>query len=200
MDWRKELKELNNKAENEREKDFIKHMKKISGKTSRKTGNIMKARSDIKKNGNKYTVDTEVNIKKGIDDKIKRALKKSVNEEFDKKIKGSGVRKIVLDYSSDEDSIRGKGNFFSNNVVEPEYSEIVPDVEVKKKPSKRVLDRYNKRTMKRVDIELENPELSEQQIDRYVKRREQNKAMLEAEEMARMANKATRKILKKKKV
>lgn len=69
----------------------------------------MKARSDLKKNGDKYTVDTEMNIKKGLDGKIKKALKKSIETELNKKMSGGSIRKIVLDYSSDEDTIKGRG-------------------------------------------------------------------------------------------
>ena len=74
-----------------------------------KESNIMKARSDLKKKGDKYTVDTEMNVKEGLDGKTKRALKKSIEDEVKKKIKGFkkpvgfGVEKIVLDYSSSED-------------------------------------------------------------------------------------------------
>jgi len=69
----------------------------------KKERNLMKGRSDLKKVGDKYTVDTEINIRKGLEPKIKRALKKSVNDELDKKISGSGIRKINLDYSSSEE-------------------------------------------------------------------------------------------------
>lgn len=68
-----------------------------------KEANIMKGRSDIKKNENgKFSVDTEINVKKGLAPKVKKALKKSVITELDKKISGSGVRKIELDYTSSE--------------------------------------------------------------------------------------------------
>jgi len=70
-----------------------------------KEANIMKGRSDLKKKGDKYTVDTEMNIKKGLDAKTKRALKKSVMEELNKQMKGGA---IVLDLSSDEE-MDGKG-------------------------------------------------------------------------------------------
>jgi hypothetical protein len=64
---------------------------------------IMKGKSDLKKVGDKYAVETELNIKKGLEPKVKRALKKSVDKELNKKISGSGVRKIKLDMSSDEE-------------------------------------------------------------------------------------------------
>ena len=72
-----------------------------------KKGNIMKARSDIRIKDGKRTLDTEMNIKKGLSTKEKKALKSSIDTEFDKKIKGGGIRnsrpvKIDLD-SSDSD-------------------------------------------------------------------------------------------------
>lgn len=99
---------------------FINEYKKIMSKTKTKSKpikekktykeeKIMKASSELKKKGNKYTVDTEMNVKDGLDGKTKRALKKSITEEMNKKIKNSkkpvgfGVEKIVLDYSSSED-------------------------------------------------------------------------------------------------
>jgi hypothetical protein len=51
-------------------------------------GNIMKARSDLKKKGSKYEVETELKVKEGLEPKVKRALKKSIIEETNKKIKG----------------------------------------------------------------------------------------------------------------
>ena len=69
---------------------------------------IMKGSSELKKIGDKYNVETELNIKKGLEPKVKRALKKSVDEELNKKISGSGVRKIKLDMSSDEEEIPKK--------------------------------------------------------------------------------------------
>jgi hypothetical protein len=68
----------------------------------RKEQNLMKGRSDLKKKGDKYTVDTEMNVRKGLEPEVKRALKKSVVEELDKRIKGSGI--INLDSSSENDS------------------------------------------------------------------------------------------------
>jgi hypothetical protein len=53
-----------------------------------KESNIMKGRSDLKKKGNKYEVETELNIKNDLDSKVKRALKKSIIDETNKKIKG----------------------------------------------------------------------------------------------------------------
>ncbi len=51
-------------------------------------GTIMKGKSDLIKKGDKYSVDTEMNIKEGLEPKVKRALKKSIIDETNKKIKG----------------------------------------------------------------------------------------------------------------
>lgn len=77
-----------------------------------KEGEIMSGKSELVKKGKKYSIDTELKVKKGLEPKVKRALKKSVVEELDKRIKGSGikkkVRKIELDLSSDEEPIKRK--------------------------------------------------------------------------------------------
>lgn len=71
-----------------------------------KTGNIMKGRSDlIKMQTGKYAVEAEIKLRKGLEPKVKRALKKAVDKELDKRIKGGRI--IDLDYSSsstDEES------------------------------------------------------------------------------------------------
>lgn len=94
------IKDIENKP---KEEDLTKENKTY------KEANIMKGRSDLKKNGDKITVDTELNIKKGLEPKIKRALKKSVEAELDKKISGSGFNRIRLDLSDSEDDIKGRG-------------------------------------------------------------------------------------------
>lgn len=67
-----------------------------------KTGNIMKGRSDlIKMQTGKYAVEAEINLRKGLEPKVKRALKKAVDQELDTRMKG---RSINLDYSSDSSS------------------------------------------------------------------------------------------------
>lgn len=53
-------------------------------KTEYKEGEIMKARSELIKKGDKYSVDIELNIKKGLDPKVKRALIKSIIEELNR--------------------------------------------------------------------------------------------------------------------
>ena len=76
----------------------------------RKTGNIMKGRSDlVKKSNGKYSVDTEINVKKGLDDKVKRTLKKSVIEELDKRIKGGAIQLDLSSDDEDEEEMDGEG-------------------------------------------------------------------------------------------
>jgi hypothetical protein len=61
----------------------------------------MKGRADI--DGNKIT--TELNVKKGLQPKVKRALKKSVIAELDNKMSGKGLRGRTISLSSsDSDS------------------------------------------------------------------------------------------------
>lgn len=70
-----------------------------------KEGNIMKGRSDIKKKSNgKTSVITELNIKPGLNNKVKKALKQSIYDEIEKKIaiKGSGLKNIELEFSDSD--------------------------------------------------------------------------------------------------
>jgi len=65
----------------------------------------MKAKSElVKKDDGKFQVTTEMNIRKNLQPKVKSALKKSVIEEFDVKIKGGRI----LNLSSDDESERGR--------------------------------------------------------------------------------------------
>ena len=56
-------------------------------RTEYKEENIMKGRSDLKKKGEKYEVETELNVRKGLEPEVKRALMKSIitelNNNFD---------------------------------------------------------------------------------------------------------------------
>lgn len=89
---------------NDKQKEIDEGLEKRKNKKKTyKENNIMKARSDLKKKGDKYQVETEMKVKKGLDKKVKSALKKSVISQLDKSIEGSGIRKIDLDYSSSED-------------------------------------------------------------------------------------------------
>jgi hypothetical protein len=106
--------------------DKIKFLKNKLGLTKSKTkkskeykeSNIMKGRSDLKKKGDKYEVETELNIKEGLEPKVKRALKKSIIDETNKKIKnykkpvGFGMRGGMVELddssSSEEDEPKKK--------------------------------------------------------------------------------------------
>lgn len=71
-------------------------------------GIIMTGKSELGKTKNgKYKVDTELKIKKGLNEKVKKGLKKSIIDELNKNISGSGVRRVDLDYSSDDMYGRG---------------------------------------------------------------------------------------------
>ena len=92
---------LKSKEEKERmqEEAFIKDYKRKNKNIPLKPKNIMKARSDLKKKGATYSVDTEMNVKKGLEPKVKRALKKSVDMELERNFKGGSIN---LDYSSSD--------------------------------------------------------------------------------------------------
>ena len=91
--------------------EYYNKLKNMKNKPKKeyKEEKIMKASSELKKKGSKYSVDTEMTVKEGLDGKTKRALKKSIEDAVKDNIKGfkkpigSGIRKIDLDYSSSED-------------------------------------------------------------------------------------------------
>jgi len=95
----------NEKTIKEKELEFEKEYKKAL-KTQDKLriekdiGEIMKGKSDLTKKGKKISIDTELNIKKGLHKKVKNALRKSIIDEIDRKLIGSGL----YDSSSDESS------------------------------------------------------------------------------------------------
>ena len=82
---------------------------KTAPKKKQSKGNIMKGRSDIETKGGKRMITTELNIKKGLTPKEKTTLKKSVLIEFDKKIKGSGMRPTIVLSSDSEDERPKRG-------------------------------------------------------------------------------------------
>jgi len=82
---------------------------KTTPKKKQSKGNIMKGRSDIETKGGKRMITTELNIKKGLTPKEKTTLKKSVLIEFDKKIKGSGMRPTIVLSSDSEDERPKRG-------------------------------------------------------------------------------------------
>jgi len=189
----KEIEEMNKPKLNidafikDKQKEIDEGLNKRKSKPTHKTGNIMKARSDLKKKGDKYTVDTEMNIKKGLDGKIKKALKKSIETELNKKMSGGSIRKIVLDYSSDED-IRGKGNCCSNNTIAPQNPRIVNTPFTRKKsisedgepPLKGVEKTIHRRRGRRFDVEVIDPYMDDDMLDVYTKGRAQNIGVLKA--------------------
>jgi hypothetical protein len=71
-----------------KKKDLKGYEKNFGNKKTIKTykeSNLMKGRYDLKKNkSGKYSVDTEMNIKKDLEPKVKRALIKSIIEELNK--------------------------------------------------------------------------------------------------------------------
>ena len=94
--------EKNNLKKDEYTEDMMsKKTYKNKKEIEKDIGTIMKGKSDLVKKNNKYSVDTELDIKEGLQPKIKRALKKSVVKELDTKIKG---RSINLDYDSSSSS------------------------------------------------------------------------------------------------
>lgn len=77
----------------QKELDERMKIKPVKPKKTYKEMNIMKARSDLKKgNKGKMAVETQMNISNKVDKKIIRALKKSILDEFDKKIEGLGLK------------------------------------------------------------------------------------------------------------
>ncbi len=93
------------KTDNEDSSEDEKPIKKSKGRPKKtyKQSNVMKARSDVVKKGGKYTVDTDMNIRKGLDSKIMRALKKSIIDEVSSKMKGYGIRGGMIDEDEEED-------------------------------------------------------------------------------------------------
>jgi hypothetical protein len=90
------------KKEGDLEKEFKKSMKSQSKLIIEgDVGNIMKGKSDLVKKGNKYSVDTDLDVKKGLDSKVKRALRKSIIEELDRRLEGKG---LISDSDSDSSS------------------------------------------------------------------------------------------------
>ena len=98
-------------------KDIIPKTKKAPKEY--KEEKIMKGESELTKGKNgKYSVETELDIKKDLEPKVKRALKKSIISATEKELKGYGIRKkIDLDYSSDEDKPmrKGKGYYYDSD-------------------------------------------------------------------------------------
>lgn len=105
---RLERAERNEPLFKEQDIEIMKKHKELikAGKTlamDKDIGTIMKGKSDLTKSkSGKYSVNTDLKVKKDLNAKIKKALKQSILTEVDKKFKGSGIRDIELDYSSDD--------------------------------------------------------------------------------------------------
>ena len=95
-------------AENKRLEEEFKKISKTSKKLKpyKDIGEIMRGHSELVNKKGKLSVDTELNVKKGLEPKVQRALKKSVDKELEKGFKGGSIN---LDYSSSEDE-NPKGN------------------------------------------------------------------------------------------
>ncbi len=108
-----------------------------------KEDNIMKARSDLKKKGDKYTVDTEMNIKKGLEPKVKRALKKSITEEMDKKI-GKGIKGGGPVYSSIKGMVDRRAQRIMDEDLAEELRKEEEDNAISRMTPKEKREYYNK--------------------------------------------------------
>jgi hypothetical protein len=97
IEGEKEWKKKWEKGREERYKRWLEMQKKYK-KTE---GSVMKGRTDIKRNKEgKRVVESEVNIRDGLTDKEKSAIKKSFVATLNKKLAGKGLE---IDLSSDED-------------------------------------------------------------------------------------------------
>ena len=146
-------------------------------KKTYKESNLMKARSDLKKKGDKYGVETEMNIKKGLEPKVKRALKKSIDEELDKKLKGRGIRKIKLDMSSDEEvkpkrtrgrPKKGKGYYDDESTSSEESSSDEEDIKEYSKILKHLVGHLTDRKEK---LDPKDAKQAKELINRLIKKR-----------------------------
>jgi len=93
---------INILAENKRLDDEFKRLNKTTKqlKPFKDIGTIMTGKSELVNKKGKLSVDTDLNVKKGLEPKVKKALKKSVDIALEKEIKGGNIN---LDYSSDEE-------------------------------------------------------------------------------------------------
>lgn len=146
-------------------------------KKTYKESNLMKARSDLKKKGDKFAVETEMNIKKGLEPKVKKALKKSIDEELDKKIKGRGIRKIKLDMSSDEEvkpkrtrgrPKKGKGYYDDESTSSEESSSDEEDIKEYSKILKHLVGHLTDRKEK---LDPKDAKQAKELINRLIKKR-----------------------------
>lgn len=161
--------------------DFEKPKKE---KKTYKESNIMKARSDLKKKGDKYEVETEMNVRKGLDKKVKSALKKSVISQLDKSISGSGVEKIVLDYSSSSEDEKPKKRGRPKKIIG-------------KGGTDKTLYNMRKHSERRILEELHKPNLTEEELEKSVKKNSQKNANISGRILERLAKEDTDDLLDK---
>lgn len=76
-------------------------------KKTYKEQSLMKARSDLKKIGDKYSIDTDMNVRKGLTPKIQKALKQSIDNALLKNFKGGSIN-LDFDDSSSDDELYGR--------------------------------------------------------------------------------------------
>lgn len=201
----KELEELDinkTKKSKKRSKSPVSITEVQNEKKVRKEKNVMKARSDLEKKGDKYLIDTEMKVSKSLDKKAKRALKKSVENALKNEL----------------GDIKGKGGAFSSQIT-PEMEEIVKNEEFKRKfmPNKTIdkspltitqqdaLDRrIRDRNMEepRKEMKAQNKILGEKakkQTDDFIKAEIKRKKKIEKEhedaEHKRLLGKGVKKII-----
>ena len=125
---------------------------KPKSKISDNIGTVVDGKSKlVKSNAGKYSVETEINIKKDLNDKIKKALKQSILTELDNKMKGSGIRDIELDYSSDD--MYGMGYEIDSSSDEEdteEYSKILKHLVGHITDKKEKLDKLDAKQAKEI--------------------------------------------------
>jgi len=115
-------------------------------------GTIMKGKSDLTKSkSGKYSVNTDLKVKKDLNAKIKKALKQSILTEVDKKFKGSGIRDINLDYSSDDMYGMGyESDSSSDEEDTEEYSKILKHLVGHITDKKEKLDKMDAKQAKEI--------------------------------------------------
>lgn len=172
LDKRVSRYERNEPKFKEQEINISKEHKKLlkEGKTlsyDKDLGIVMSGKSELKKSKKgKYSVDTELNIKKGLNAKVKKGLKKSIIDELDKKIKGSGIKKSDPEYSSDD--MYGRGY---ESVSSSDSSSDDEDVEQYSKLLKHLIGHI---TDKKEKIDKMDAKQSKQLINRILKKRLKN--------------------------
>ena len=142
-----ELREKNIDIEKEHKK-LLKEQKRLS--TEKDLGEIMKGEAELLKKGKKYSIDTKLDVKKGLNKTIKNALKKSVLAELEKAIEGSGIYYDSSSSDSDSDN--------------DEEDEIINKVKKLNNISKETLNNIKRNIQRKIPFEL-NIENSDGEIE-----------------------------------